>query len=446
MNKSEPGTAHPLKKILGVGFGIAVVIGGTIGAGILRNPGEIAALVPNYWLVLACWLIGGLYVLLAAGSYAELTTMMPKAGGAYNYIKRAFGNYAGFLSGWFDYFINGIAPAYFCIALSEYSLLLFPGLPVSRTMLAIGYLTFFAILHAPGIRIGSASQKITSALKVVLFIVLIVLCFTYGTEGKPSGQENGALSVIGMSGFVVAFFKALQLITGTYNGWMSVSFFAEEDKDPGKNIPRSYFIGALAVMSLYLLINAAILYIVPVEVAAKSPLVAADAAGAIFGRKGMVFLTLFAIFSLLSILNAYMMIPARILFGLSRDAYFLRIGSYINTGGTPIYALIISYLFAMVLIINSSFEQLFGLASFMLLVVTGLAYAAVIRLRKSEPDTPRPYRAWGYPYSTVLTILATAAMFIGFSFSDPWSLAVIAVMIAVSYPVYRLTVTRRRAS
>lgn len=437
MSEKESATTHPLKKILGVGFGIAVVIGGTIGAGILRNPGEIAALVPNYWLVLACWLIGGLYVLLAAGSYAELTTMMPKAGGAYNYIKRAFGDYAGFLSGWFDYFINGIAPAYFCIALSEYTLLLFPGLPLSTTALAIAYLTSFAILHAPGIRIGSASQKITSAIKVLLFILLIVLCFVYGTEGKASG-ENSALSVVGKSGFVIAFFKALQLITGTYNGWMSVSFFAEEDKDPGRNIPRSYFIGALAVMSLYLLINAAILYIVPVSVAAKSPLVAADAAGVIFGRKGMVFLTLFAIFSLLSILNAYMMIPARILFGLSRDSYFLRFGSYVNKGGTPIYALIISYVFAVVLIINSSFEQLFGLGSFMLLVVTGLAYAAVIRLRQTEPETPRPYRAWGYPYSTILTILATAGLFIGFSFSDPRSLVVIVILIVISYPLYRL--------
>lgn len=435
---NNAGSVHHLKKILGVGFGIAVVIGGTIGAGILRNPGEIAALVPDYWLVLACWLIGGLYVLLAAGSYAELTTMMPKAGGAYNYIKRAFGDYAGFLSGWFDYFINGIAPAYFCIALSEYTLLLFTGLPVTKTILALAYLTFFAVLHAPGVRIGSASQKITSAIKVLLFILLIVLCFVYGQEGQPAQKGQGPLSVIGMSGFVIAFFKALQLITGTYNGWMSVSFFAEEDTDPGKNIPKSYFIGALSVMFLYLLINAAVLYVVPVETAAKSPLVAADAAGVIFGRKGMVFLTVFAIFSLLSILNAYMMIPSRILLGLSRDSYFFKFGSYINTGGTPIYALIISYILAFILILNSSFEQLFGFSSFMLLVVTGLAYAAVIKLRITHPHEPRPYKAWGYPYSTMLTIAATLAMFIGFAFSDPKSLVVIILLAAISYPIFRV--------
>lgn len=443
MIKKGEGSTHHLKKILGVGFGIAVVIGGTIGAGILRNPGEIASLLPNYWLVLGSWLVGGLYVLLAAGSYAELTTMMPKAGGAYNYIKRAFGDYAGFLSGWLDYFINGIAPAYFCIALSEYTLLLFPGLSVSTTFLAIGYLTFFALLHAPGIKIGSASQKITSAIKVLLFMVLIALCFIYGSEERSAGNQGQPLTAVGWSGFVIAFFKALQLINGTYNGWMSVSFFAEEDTDPGRNIPRSYFIGALSVMALYLLINAAILYVVPVEDAAKSPLVAADAAGVIFGSKGMVFLTVFAIFSLLSILNAYMMIPSRILLGLSRDSYFVKLGTYINTGGTPIFGLFISYLLALVLIINSSFERLFGFSAFMLLVVTGLAYAAVIKLRLTEPDIPRPYKAWGYPYSTILTILATIAMFIGFAFSDPQSLVVIVVMMACSYPIFKIMRSRR---
>ncbi|HEY1024540.1 MAG TPA: amino acid permease, partial [Sphingobacteriaceae bacterium] len=113
-------------------------------------------------------------------------------------------------------------------------------------------------------------------------------------------------------------------------------------------------------------------------------------------------------------------------------------GTYVNKGGTPIYGLLISYLFSLILIINSSFEQLFGLAAFMLLVVTGLAYISVIRLRRTEPDLPRPYKAWGYPYSTWLTILVTVAFFIGFSFGDPRSFLIILAITIVSYPVFRL--------
>jgi APA family basic amino acid/polyamine antiporter len=118
---------NPLKKVLGIAFGLAVVTGSTIGSGILRTPGSIAALLPDARLIMCCWIAIGLYILLAASSYAELTTMMPKAGGAYNYIKRAFGNYAGFVNGWFDFLCNAIAPAYFCIVLGEYAALIYPG-------------------------------------------------------------------------------------------------------------------------------------------------------------------------------------------------------------------------------------------------------------------------------------------------------------------------------
>src|SRR6476619_5418276 len=144
-----------LKKVLGLTFGIAVVVGGTIGVGILRTPTGIAAVLPNAPLILLCWLLVGLYILLAASSYAELTTMLPRAGGAYNYIKRAFGGYAGFLNGWFDFLNNAIAPAYFCLVLSEYSALLLPQLKPYGLLVAIFFLTAFALINLPGVKSGS---------------------------------------------------------------------------------------------------------------------------------------------------------------------------------------------------------------------------------------------------------------------------------------------------
>ena len=168
---------NELKKVLGAGFGIAVMVGGTIGVGILRTPGTIAGMLDSYWLILTCWVIGGIYVLLGAGSFAEMAVMLPKAGGPYNYVKRAFGDYAGFLTGWFDYILNAIAPAYFCIVIGEYMALLFPTLKGKETLMALGFLVVFFLYHLGGVKNGSIAQQITSVLKVLFFTALIVSCF-----------------------------------------------------------------------------------------------------------------------------------------------------------------------------------------------------------------------------------------------------------------------------
>ncbi len=413
-------------------FGIAVVVGGTIGVGILRTPGAIAALLPNPLLIMLCWTFIGIYILLAAGSYAELTTMLPKAGGSYNYIKRAFGNYAGFINGWFDFLCNAIAPAYFCIVLGEYCSLLYAPLKGNETAIALFFLSLFTLINLPGVKSGSVTQKITSALKIILFLVFIVGCFIAGPA------ETMVQKPLLQGGLFIAFFKAIQLIMGAYDGWMSVAVFAEEDSNPGKNIPRSYFFGAITVTVLYILINAAILFVLPVSVIAQSPLAAAEAASVAFGKGSSVLMTMVSIFSLVSILNAYMMIPSRILFGLSRDGFFISQGMTINKGGTPYFSLLFCFGFAVLLILYSSFEELFSLAVFMTTIVTGFTYASLIRLRKKEPLLPRPYKAWGYPWSTAIAIILAAGMFIGFAISDQKSLVIIFILIATSYPFYLL--------
>lgn len=426
---------------MGIAFGLAVVTGSTIGVGILRTPGSIAALLPDARIIMTCWVVIGLYILLSASAYAELTAMMPKAGGAYNYIKRAFGGYAGFIIGWFDFLCNAIAPSYFCIVLGEYTALIFPVLKTHQALVSLGFLTLFMLVNLPGVRNGSITQKATSAIKIVLFLVLIVGCFL-----RPPQPDDYLPSYAVIGGFWVAIFKVLQLILGTYDGWMSVSFFAEEDKNPGKNIPKSYLLGALAVSLLYVLINAAILYVLPVHAIAKSPLAAADAATIAFGHWGKTLMVAVAVFSLVSILNAYMMIPSRILFGMSRDGYFPKFGTVVNNGGTPYYALLICYAFAFVLVLASSFEVLFGLSVFMMAIVTFFAFASLIALRIKAPDLERPYKAWGYPVTVVLALLGTLVLLIGFAVSDQTSFIVVLIIIPVSYMGYRLFVAKKNIS
>ncbi|MEN2412951.1 APC family permease [Flavobacterium mesophilum] len=437
MSDSKP---NQLKKTLGLSFNIAVLIGGTIGVGILRTPGSIAGLLDNYWLILVSWIFGGLYVLLGANSYSELATMLPKAGGSYNYIKRALGEYGGFLSGWFDYIVNAIPPAFYCIVISEYTIILFPELKSLSTVISISLLIAFVLLHLSGVKNGSVIQQITSFLKVICFVALVVACFMYSGVEVPEIKTNNSVFQIGL---IFGFFKSLQLIIGTYNGWNAVCFFAEENDNPSKNIPKSLYSGVLLVVVIYVLVNAAFFHVLPIETLAKSNLAAADVAKVLFGEKGAIIVTVISIFSLISILNAFMMIPPRILYGLSRDGFFIEKGTQVNKGGTPIVALLVSSLFSLFLICIGSFEVLFSFAAFISIIVWGLAYYSLIKLRKSEPDMIRPYRSFWYPWATIIAIIISIGLLLGFIYSDPIAFSIIVGITLISYPLFLILKKKR---
>jgi APA family basic amino acid/polyamine antiporter len=430
MSDSKP---NQLKKTLGLSFNIAVLIGGTIGVGILRTPGTIAGMLDNYWLIIASWLFGGLYVLIGANSYAELATMLPKAGGSYNYIKRAFGDYAGFLSGWFDYICNAIPPAFYCIVISEYMIILFPSLANYSMVMAISLLAAFVLIHLSGVKNGSTIQQITSLLKVICFVALVVACFMYSGVAVPTIKTDNSFFQVGL---LFGFFKSLQLIIGTYNGWNSACFFAEENDDPSKNIPKSLYSGVILVVAIYVLVNVAFFHVLPIATLAKSNLAAADVAKILFGENGAIIVTVISIFSLISILNAFMMIPPRILYGLSRDGFFIEKGTMVNKGGTPIVALLVSSFVSLFLICIGSFEVLFSFAAFISIIVWGLAYCSLLKLRASEPHLPRPYRSFLYPWTTIIAIIASIALLMGFIYSDPKSFIIIVGITLISYPLF----------
>lgn len=437
---STSNTNH-LQKVLGQSFGIAILVGSTIGVGILRTTGSIASLLDNYWLIITCWLVGGLYVLLGVGTFAELATMLPKAGGSYNYIKLAFGRYLGFITGWFDYIANAIAPAFFCIVIGEYIVKLFPSLQQFSTIIAVSFLLGFVLLHASGVKSASIMQQVTSVIKVILFVVLIVACFVYADYRVSPLKESPSLLTASV---VISFFKALQMVLGTYNGWAAGSYFAEEDKDPGKNIPKSMYQGALVLIIIYTLINIAFFSVLPPQALAGKELAAADVASHIFGAKGATIVTVIALFSIISILNAYLMIPSRILFGLSRDGFFMKSGAVVNKGGTPIVSLILSAVFALILLMIGSFEILFTVSSSFSIIVWGLAYAALVKLRKSNPELPRPCKSWGYPITSVLMIAISLVLLVGIVVGDKVSMIAILVALVVSYPIFLLIEKSRK--
>ena len=373
-------------------------------------------------------------MLMGASSYAELATMFPKAGGSYNYAKAAFGNYTGFLTGWFDFISNGIGPSYFCILIGEYFVLLFPSLSGYATPIAISFLIGFTLLHLTGVRNGSIAQQITSIIKVVCFATLIIACFAW--TGIRMDSEPAALETVVKGSFFIVFLQALQLVIGTYSGWNATCFFAEEDKNPSRNIPRSLFIGAIIVILIYVLVNVSFFRVLPVSTLAGSSLAASDVARVIFGKQGAVLVTVIALFSIVSILNAYMMIPSRILFGMSRDRFFVPQGSKVNKKGTPAFSLIFSAALNLILITIGSFTTLFALSAFMSVIVFTFVYASLLKLRITKPDLPRPFRSWGFPYTTIFLILISLGLFAGFAFGDPKNFLIILAVTVLSYPAY----------
>ena len=444
MDTKTTAERRPLKKILGSAFGIAVMVGGIIGVGILRTPGSVAELVDSKGLIMLAWTLGGVYILLGVNALSELATMLPKAGGAFNYIQRAFGNYPGFISGWFDFILNTVAAAYFCIAISEYITMLMPALRGNETAMAAALLIGFTLLHAAGLKGGSLTQQLTSLIKLVAFVILIIACFLYGGAPDPQ-QVNDASGTMVSAGIFIAFIRSMQLIMGTYDGWGAPVFFAEENKDPGKTIPRSLFGGAALVIFVYVLINLAVFYVLPLNVVAGCKLGMASVAEVIFGQTGFTIITLIAIFSLLSILNAQMMICPRILYGLSRQGFFIEKGTIVNKGGTPWIVLLVTSLVGVMLILFSSFESLFALGTFMNLVVSLLMFSALIHLRRKEPDLPRPYRAFGYPWTVLLMIAVALTLFISYTIADTSSFIIIAVMILISFPAYKFLVKQKQS-
>src|SRR5438105_3950358 len=305
-----------LHRILGVGFGLAVTIGGTIGVGILRTPGLVAGQVPAVAAILAVWTLGGVYTLLGAVCLAELGTMIPEAGGYYVYARRAFGSTIGFAVGWTDWLTYCAVLAYVSIGLGEFAAILLPSLAGSVTSVAIAALACFAALQWRGVRISSRFQEVSTAIKFCAFLALVVACLALAGGGSTNQIVHAASTpAASFAGTVVA----LQSVVISFGGWQNALYFTEEDRDPARNLPRSMIGGVAAVTAVYLLVNVALLKALPIAALAGSTLPAADAAQTVIGARGAQIITILSLISLPPLLNPLMMIGTRILFAMGRD-------------------------------------------------------------------------------------------------------------------------------
>src|SRR5215207_6368313 len=428
-----------LLRVLGVGFGLAVIIGNTIGAGIFRAPGTIAGQLPSPGLFLLIWLVGGLYALLGAISLAELGTMIPRSGGQYVFSRYALGEYAGFIVGWSDWISSCGSTAAVALVIGAFSGALVPALNGKAAAVAAGVAIFFAVLQWRGIVWGSNIQNFTSLLKALAFFALIVAAFVLGGGGalissEPSSEPTNTSAVT-----MVAIVISLQSAVYTYDAWSRVIYFSEEVRNPGRDIPRALFGGVLTITAIYLLVNVALLYVLPISQIAGKEFAAGEAANTIFGTHGDTIFRCITIVSMLSAINALHLMATRVIFAMSRDGLFTERAAVVNPGGTPTVSLFLSAAVAVLFIVfGQTFERVIIICAFFFVANYILSFISLFVLRQREPDKPRPFRAWGYPVTPGLALAGSVLFLAGAVYADRANSLYALLFLALCYPALRL--------
>jgi basic amino acid/polyamine antiporter, APA family len=435
-----------LRRILGLGFGLAMVFGGTVGVGILRLPGTLAAALGDPTVIVLFWILGGAYALLGAVSVSELAAMLPQAGGFYVYARRAFGNGAGFAVGWADWINNVATLAYAPITAMTFLVGLWPSMAPYAKLGAVLIIMSFTALHWVGLSLGSSLTRFISCAIGLMMLIVVIGCFwappAAGARAPlPSSAASLPLASMAMAAVLVTAFRAVLL---TYDGWYSPIYLAEENTDPARTLPRALIGGTLVVIVLYVLINIGFLRVLPLPVLASSALPAADAARVVFPRGGSVLVTVISLTTVLSLINAVLLMTPRVLFAIGRDGFFTARAAAVSAGGTPRLALALSSAAAVALILTGTFEQIIALATVLFLLVYIATYVAVFVLRRREPDMPRPFRAFGFPFTTGIVCLGCVLVLLAALIEDPRSAAAAAALLIACGPVYAWIARRKR--
>jgi APA family basic amino acid/polyamine antiporter len=443
---SEPQT---LARRLGPLDAAAIIVSNVIGGGILFFPVLIAASVPDARWFLTTWLVGGALAFCGAMGYAELSALRPRAGGEYVYLRDAYGPLAGFLTGWTS-FVAGFAGA---IAASAIFLVLYldrfvPGvndatpffaipipymaITVSRqTLMAIAVVWVFAFVHIRGVGPGRVVTNILAFLKVAAFLIFIALGLSIGAGSSANLQQSaGAVTL-------TSYLSALVLVMFTYSGWNAAAYMAEEVRDPGRNLPLALALGTVAVIVIYLFLNVLYLYVVPIGELIKVQGSLLDVvADRLLGTRAGDIMGIVSIISLAAGINAYTFAGPRVYFAMARDGVFLPAAARVHPKyGTPARSVVAQAIWASVLVLTGSLDALGNYVGFAITLFAGIAVAAVFVLRMREPDAPRPFKAWGYPLTPAIFVIASLAIVLNAVFTNPvvtgWGLLVIAAGIPI---------------
>lgn len=428
--------AVQLQKRLGLPFAVAIMAGSVIGAGILRTPGVVANEVPMFWAAMAVWALGGIYVLLSVNVASELTTALPRAGGMYVPVREAFGDGMGLLAGWANWVSYAAGMAGLSLAVGEFLALAIPAAAGFTTQIAISALLLVTAFNWLGVEEGRVSNIIGLGLKLFLLGGVILAAFAVELPPPAGGAGIGApLSAPEAAIGWVAFITALQIVLGAYDGWQAPAFFAEEDKDPARNIPRAFFTAAFLLLTVYLAINLCVFTVLDMATLRSSELPVGLLIEGLLGPVGLKVTGIAAATMALLTLNALVMQHPRLLYGMARDGLFFKHAMLVNRGGTPWVALLIGTLVAVPMVLTGAYIFVFKIGAAISIFAAVLYNLAYFALRLKQPHMPRPFRAIGHPVLPALILAITIALFAAVVMADPFSGMCIAGLIAICLPV-----------
>jgi APA family basic amino acid/polyamine antiporter len=450
-----------LSRDLGMSHASAVVVGTIIGSGIFLVPAEMMQAVGSAKLVYLAWIVGGLLSFAGALTYAELGAMKPQAGGEYVYVRDGYGPLAGFLYAWTWFVIakpasiatvvTGLVRILGTFPIFSFFSTNFISAPLAITwgqLVAIAAAILISLLNYLGIKKAGEFQFVFTLLKVAIILGIVVVCFSGAGTAAGRGWSNFASTFAGAKGGVAGFMAALVAALWAYDGWNDLNMVAGEVKRPERNIPIALIGGVATVGVLYVLVNAGVQYVLPASAIAASPRPASDAVALVMGRMGASIVSAGMALSMLVTLNGTIMSGARVPFAVARDGYFFRALAQVHPRfHSPSVAILVqAVLSILLLLVGANFRQLFSLAIFAEWLFYMIAGSTIFIFRHREPEAPRPYRMWGYPWIPIVFV-AVAAALLCYTFKNDWPNSGYGVLVILSgIPVFAYFSFLRRKS
>lgn len=451
---SAPRPEHSEQTHLVRGLGLwsatAIVIGDTIGTGVFLVSSDMAHAVGSVWLVVAAWILGLFIVLLGAFCYAELGAAFPKAGGPYVYLGRGLGPMWGFLFGWMSSWLERpVAMAALAAGFVRFLAFLVPTVATPLFSWHVGRFVFafntsqlvaalvvvlVTALNYFSVQMNGDIQVLVTSLKMLAILIIIVGGVLFARKTSIAAADTATpLSW----GTIAALLTALVPTMWAYNGFNDLGDLGEEILQPQKNIPRAILLGLLTVGGLYVAANVVYFYVLPFAQVAASAHVASDVVQTFAGARGAAWLTVAMALSALGALHVVIMTGARIPYAMARDGVFFRFAERVHPGfHTPSGSLIFLGAVATALALTGTFEELYALFVFAVWIFFGLTAIAVLRLRRTEPELVRPYRAWGYPWTPAIFLIAALALTVNLWIDRPVRSSVGLAVILLGIPFF----------
>ena len=460
-SSAPAGAAHgtpELERRLGPLDAAAIVVSNVIGGGIFFSPVIVAMMVPDGRAILLVWFAGGALAFTGAMAYAELAALRPKAGGEYVYLRDAFGPLAAFLTGWTSFvagFSGAIAAS--AVAMGDYLGRFIPAaadatplftIPVPflplvfspKAFVALAAIAALSVVHMRGLGPGKLVQNVLAVVKTLALVVFVALGFSLGTgeASQITAGEGAAAS---------SMLLALVPIMFSYSGWNAAAYVAEEVRNPGRNVPLALGLGTAAVIVIYMGLNALYLYAMPVgELAALGDARLIDrVAERLFGFVAGNVIAVFTIVSLAASISAMVLAGPRVYYAMARDGMFLPGAARVHAQfRTPASAIVAQGIWSGVLVLCGSLSQLVSYTGFAVVLFAGVAVSALFVLRRREPDAPRPFSAWGYPWAPGIFVIASAFMVVNEMMRNGTTALVGAGVIALGIPIYYFVFKRTK--